>query len=141
MEFTVAVQVDADPIRVWELFVDVERWPELTASMSSVRRIDSGDLRVGSTAMVKQPGLPPALWRVTELEPGRVFTWESRSTGVSSIGRHVVEAAGTGARVTLTFRQTGPLAGLAGWLFRGRIHRSVRQEADGFRRRAEADSG
>ncbi len=141
MEFTVTVPVDASPDRVWALFVDVERWPELTPSMSNVRRIDTGELRLGSTAMIKQPGLPPAMWRVTELEPGRVFTWESRSTGVTTSGRHEVEPAGAGARITLTLRQTGPLAGVLGWLLGGRIRRSVTQEAQGFRRRAEAGTG
>ena len=77
MERLFTTQVDAPADDVWRLFVDVERWPELTESMREVSRIDSGPLRLGSEALIKQPGLARARWKVTELEPGRSFTWET----------------------------------------------------------------
>lgn len=137
VEITVTVAVAAPPDAVWPLFVDVERWPEWTPSMQHVRRRDAGPLRVGSEADVKQPGMPKAVWRVTELEPGRRFTWEVASPGVTTTAVHLVEPDGDGATVTLTVRQSGPLAGLVGLLLGGRIRRMVEQEADGFRRQAE----
>ena len=47
------------PEDVWRLFVDLERWPGVARSMSGDSpRLDSGPLRVGSQAIVRQPGLP-----------------------------------------------------------------------------------
>jgi hypothetical protein len=77
VEHRVTAIAEASAEEVWRLFVDVERWPEMTRSMREVRRVDSGTLRVGSEAIVRQPRLPRARWRVTALEPGRSFTWET----------------------------------------------------------------
>jgi uncharacterized protein YndB with AHSA1/START domain len=140
MEYETSVLIAAPPERVWEVLVDVERWPEWTASMSRVERLDEGELRVGSRARVKQPRLPPSSWTVTEVDPGRSFTWRSRSGGVTSEGRHRVEATGEGARATLTFRQTGLLAGPIGLLWGRQIRRYVEMELAGLKRRAEAPS-
>jgi hypothetical protein len=49
--------------------------------MREVRRMDTGPLRVGSEAIVKQPGLPRARWRVTEIEPDYSFTRETSAGG------------------------------------------------------------
>jgi hypothetical protein len=105
--------------------------------MQNVSRLDRGELRLGSTAEVKQPGMSTAIWAVSELDPGRSFAWTSQSVGVTTVGGHVVEPASDGARLTLTVRQTGPLAGTIGLLFGRRIRRWIGLEAEGFRRAAE----
>ena len=77
---------DASPEQVWALFIDVERWPELTKSISAARRVNEGPLRVGSEAIIEQPRLPKACWRVTELEPGHSFTWQTSARGLTTVG-------------------------------------------------------
>lgn len=138
MEHQVSILANTSPEDVWRLFVDLERWPEMTKSMLEVRRLDSGPLRVGSEAIVRQPGLPRTRWRVTELQPGHSFTWESAAGGVTTAGSHIVEADGQGAMITLTLSQHGPLAGVMGALVGRRARRYVSMEAEGFRRTAES---
>jgi uncharacterized protein YndB with AHSA1/START domain len=137
MEYQTSVFIAAPTERVWEILIDVERWPEWTASMSRVERLDEGELRVGSPVRVKQPRLPPSSWTVTDLDPGRSFTWMSRSGGVTSEGVHGVEPSGNGSRATLAFRQTGLLARLIGLVGGGLIRRYVEMELTGLKRRSE----
>lgn len=139
MEHRIAAAVDAHPQDVWNLFVDVERWPTMTKSIEKVRRIDSGPVRVGSEAIVKQPRLPRARWKVTELVPGHTFVWETTSSGVTTSGGHVVEPYGNGAMITLILRERGPLAWLVGGLLRRMTRRYLAMELEGFRRTAESE--
>lgn len=80
-EFSISVDINASPQRVWSVMSDIERWHEWTASVTSIRRMDSGALDVGSRAMIRQPKLPPARWQVTALEPGKGFMWISEEQG------------------------------------------------------------
>ncbi len=83
---------------------------------------------------------PEARWTVTALEPGRSFTWQTSSRGVTTVGGHAVEADGGGAVITLTLHQHGPFAWLAK-LMAGRLAREyVSMELEGFRRGAESRS-
>lgn len=137
MEHHVTVAVDAPPERVWRLFLDVERWPKMTKSIRDVRRMGGGPLEVDSEAIIEQPRLPRARWRVTELEPGRSFTWETTTGGVTTTGGHIVEPNGQGATITLTLRLHGPFAWLA-YAFVGHLSRRyLSMEIEGFRRAAE----
>lgn len=122
---------------VWSILSDVERWPEWTASMTSLRLLD-GELRVGARVEVVQPKLPKAVWTVSRLDEGGRFDWTADSPGVSTFAYHAVEPTATGARAKLGFDQTGPLAGLFGLLL-GKLSRSyVAMEMAGLKERAEA---
>ena len=138
MELQATAHAVAPPEDVWTLFVDVERWPELTDSITSVRRLDDGPLRLGSEAVIKQPRLQQARWKVTEIDPGRSFTWETKAAGVTTVAVHTVERGEGGSSITLSLRQSGPLAGIVGWLLGARTRRYVSMELEGFRRGAES---
>jgi uncharacterized membrane protein len=141
MEHHVTTAADASPEQVWALFVDVERWPEMTKSISAARRVDEGPLRVGSEAIIEQPRLPKACWRVTELEPGRSFIWETSARGINTVGGHIVDADGQGSRITLTLRMHGSLARLLYALTSRLSRRYLSMEMEGFRRTAESVRG
>jgi uncharacterized membrane protein len=137
-DFRIDVEILAPPDLVWAIMRDVERWPEWTPTVTSVRLLDRGPLAVGSRAVIRQPKLPPAKWRVTELdEPGRSFAWVTWGPGVRVIARHWVEACGDGSRATLSLRYTGVLAALFAHVTRELNDRYLALEAKGLKQRSE----
>ena len=133
--FSITVQIPAPASLVWSVMVDVERWPEWTASISSVKRFAAAPLQVGSRVRIQQPKFPPAFWRVTELNPGEEFTWVSRAPGVCVTARHAVEAIASGCCVTLSIRYEGWLGRwLARWT-RGLNEAYLATEAAGLKAR------
>lgn len=139
MHVETAVEIDASPERVWGVMTDVERWPEWTASVERAERLDDGPLRAGSRARLKQPRFPPVVWEVTDLEPGRSFSWTAKNVGVTSIGEHRITPGPSGSvTVNLTLRQQGPLAPLLAVFTSKLTRRYVATEALGLKRRCEA---
>ena len=79
--------------------------------------------------------MPPALWRVIELNPGAGFTSVSVAPGVRVIARHTVEATATGSRVNLSIRYEGLFGPwLARWT-RNLNERYLAMEAHGLQSR------
>ena len=68
MHFETTVEVSAPAEKVWRAVADVEKWPEWTASTREVSWLTSGELRQGGRARIRQPGQPPLVWEVCELE-------------------------------------------------------------------------
>ncbi len=131
-----SVDINASVERVWAVLSDVERWPEWSESMDSVR-LDVDTLQPGARAVVKQPRLPEGIWHVTDVRPPRSFTWVSSKAGVTSTACHELTATPTGCRARLSIELRGLLAPLVR-LFAGRlISRYVDLEARGLKQRSE----
>jgi uncharacterized membrane protein len=135
--FSTSIDIDAPPARVWDVMSDVERWHEWTASITSIQRLDREPFGLGSRALVRQPKLPANYFKVTEFDPGRVFTWVSKSPGVVAAGRHLIEPRNGGSRATLSVS----FSGLFGWfvarIVGGLTERYIRMEAEGLKRWSE----
>ena len=117
MRYETSATTTAEPARLWAVVADVEKWPEWVEVYEEVRRHETGDLKLGDSAHVKQKGLAGGDWTVTELEQGQVFAWESRQPGVRIVGRHLVSAEPTGgSRLTLQLEMNGWASGIAGAL-------------------------
>lgn len=134
-----SVGVDAPVDDAWVVLADVERWPEWTESMSDVELVAGRPLEVGTRVRIKQPRLPAVVWEVTNLKPGRAFSWEATSPGMTTVADHRLASDGPDhSTLTLCLQRSGPLARILDVVF-GRItRRYVEMEAQGFKRRCEA---
>jgi len=137
--YSTRVEVDAEMAKVWEVMSDVARWPQWTASVSEVQRLDTGEFAVGSRARVRQPRLRPATWTVESLEPGAAFSWWTASPGARIVGDHrIVPGQGdAGVAVVLTATMSGPMAGLAHLLYGRLTQRYLEIEAAGLKKACE----
>ena len=138
-DFTISVEIAAPPSAVWRVMSDVERWPEWTSSVTSVRITPPAPVGIGTRATIKQPKFPPAFWRVTEVEPNRHFTWVSSAPGMQVVARHSIEPIPSGSRITLALRFNGFLGGMWGRMTSGINRRYLELEANGLKRRVESE--
>ncbi|GAA4229439.1 hypothetical protein GCM10022254_21860 [Actinomadura meridiana] len=138
MHFEISVDIDATPETVWNILKDVEHWPDMTASITSVEILDK-PLALSSRSRVLQPKLRPAIWTVTAFDENRTFTWETRAPGVTTTAAHdiVTKPDGT-VSVLLTLDQKGPLAPLVSLFMGNMSRRYVTMEANGLKTKAEA---
>jgi len=135
-----SIDIDAPAETVWAVLHDVEHWPDWTASMASVRRSRTGRLEVGEHVLVSQPGLPTLTYTITELEDGRLFTWEAGNVASRGGGEHVLTPRVGGAcTATLRMTQRGPAAWLVGLALDRLTRRYLRLEAEGLKARSESD--
>jgi uncharacterized membrane protein len=136
-KFTISIDIAAPAERVWQVMSDIDRWHEWTPSITSVKRLGGSTFAVGSRALIRQPRFPPALWKVTSIEPGRSFTWESVAPGVRVVGHHQVEPINSGSRAALSLELHGIFGGLFGRMTRNITERYIDYEAKGLKARSE----
>lgn len=139
MTHLASIEIHAPAARVWEVLSGVQSWPEWLPTVDSVEALDGWPLAIGRRYRVTQPKLRPAVWKVTELEPGRRFTWRATSIGMQMVASHAVEPSGPDStRVQSRYDFRGWLGALMDVIF-GRLTRSyLDQEVRALKRRAEA---
>lgn len=133
-----SVEIDAPQQLVWDVFSHVERWPEWTASVTSLVGLDGSALAVGKRFAIKQPGMQKLVWKVTEVGPGSSWTWVQRSPGVHVTASHEVTALPGGRTlVRQQLDQRGVLGALVGRLMAKKTKRFLELEARGLKARSE----
>jgi uncharacterized membrane protein len=133
-----AIEIDAPAQLVWELFSDVERWPEWTTSVTSLVGEDGANLAVGRRFSIKQPGMPKLIWTVTELDPGRSWTWVQTAPGAVASAHHEVIAQPDGRTlVRQRLVQRGVFGALVARLMAEKTKRFLAVEAQGLKNRSE----
>ena len=133
------VEIDAPPSIVWEVFADVERWPEWTASVDRIVALDGPGIELGRRFEIKQPRMPNLTWEVTDVEPGRSWTWRQRSPGGTTFASHdVVSQGGDRTLVRQRIDQRGPVGVVVGVLMRRLTKRYLDLEAQGLKASSEA---
>ena len=131
-------RIDAPIDVVWSLTVDLERWPSITPTISSVQLLDDAPLVIGSRALVRQPMQRATVWAVDELDEPTLFVWSARVMGMSMVARHLLVSVGDGVtEQTLEIEVAGRGAGVFLRLFGGRIRRAIDTENEAFAAVAE----
>jgi uncharacterized membrane protein len=139
MNFDDGITIEASRERVWAVYSDVERWPDWTASVTSVERLSGTGVEVGTRVRIRQPKLPAAVWEVTEVDPGVSWTWTSRGPGITTVAWHrVVESVDGSVRVEQGIEQHGPLGWVVGTVYAGLTRRYLAMEAAGLKVRCES---
>ena len=139
MEYIETIRIEADRSRAWRALAAVTTYPQWTTSMTAVSGLDGPELAVGRRFQIRQPGLPTAVWSVSDVREGESFAWENRMPGLHSVATHRVGANPDGStQVTLVLRQTGAVAGLITLLTRGKTRRYIKLEAAGVKAAAES---
>jgi ligand-binding SRPBCC domain-containing protein len=133
-----SIEIDAPAAVVWDVFADVERWAEWTASVERISGLDGPGIDIGKRFEIKQPRFPRLVWEVTAVEPGVSWTWRQHSPGGTTLATHeVVAREGGGTLVRQRIDQRGPIGVTVGALTRRLTKRYLELEAQGLKARSE----
>lgn len=139
MRFEKSVEVDASQQRVWEVLSDLEAWPQRIETVDEAELLTPAPIITGSRVRLKQPKLPEGTWEITAWVAPSFFEWTQKTSGVTSVAGHRVEALGTArARLTLTLDMRGLLIPIVGLFYRSLTERYMDLEAEGMKRAAES---
>jgi len=142
VEQTTRIDVEASVERVWEVLREVERWPEWAPRSPRCDVWTTGRSPSGPGPGGAAPDPSNRVRVVTELEPGRSFSWVATAPGVRTTARHLLEALGTGnTRVLLAVEEAGPVGVVMGRFYRRLTDRSLTAEAEGIKARSERRDG
>src|SRR3990170_2151297 len=109
-----SVTIRVPPDKVWDAYVGMEGWLEWNRHMREAKFLGEGPLAVGKRARITLKTGMSSEWEVTELTPGKSFTWVSRVVpGLRLAFAHEVSPADGGARAVLRIDSSGPVASLA----------------------------
>jgi uncharacterized protein YndB with AHSA1/START domain len=130
-------ETSASPARVWQVWSDVNRWPEWNPDMNE-SRID-GALKLGATGVIntKSGGKHDVV--VTHFEDGRSFELESTALpGTKMAIRATIAPSGGGSRITQGFEPRGVLAPIVGPMMGGQILKTFNAVLGGLKKKVES---
>ena len=137
MHFEKTIEIDAPQQRVWDLLSDLEAWPRRIETVDAVELLTPAPITKDSKVRLKQPKLPEGTWDITVWDAPSYFEWTQKTSGITSVAGHRVEALGEGrARLTLTLDMRGFLIPVA-LFYKGLTNRYMNLEAEGMKRAAE----
>lgn len=138
MHFETSIEIEASQQRVWDVLTDLQAWPRRIETVDTVELLTPPPVTEGSRVRLRQPKLPEGTWDVTAWGAPSYFEWTQRTSGITSVAGHRVEAlAGGRARLTLTLDMRGVLIPVIGRFYKGLTNRYMSLEAEGMKRAAE----
>lgn len=132
-----SLETTAAPARVWQVWSDVNHWPEWNPDMKE-SRLD-GPIKLGATGMINTRSGGKHDVVVTHFEEGRSFELESTALpGTKMAIRATIGSSGTGSQITQGFEPRGLLAPLVGPMMSGQILKTFNAVLAGLKKKVEA---
>ncbi len=132
------IEIAAPIEKVWDMTLDVEKWPDHTSTMTSVQRLESGPLKIGSKVRIKQPGQRAKVWTVTLVDPPKGFAWTAKLMGMTMTATHLLKQSETGTKNALIVDIEGGPTPVLGAVLRGPILNAIKTENEGLKAAAES---
>ncbi len=133
------LEISAPRERVWQATVDVENWPRWSPAMQKIQREDTGEFKSGSSALIKQKGMPQTRWTVTEMDAGNSFTWQGKALGIDMTATHVLTPANDNTVTSiLIIEMEGLLITLLGPIIKLLVAKSLKEENQGLKQYCES---
>lgn len=131
-----SLETSASPDRVWQVWSDVNHWPEWNPDMKA-SHID-GPLKLGATGNIDTRSGGKHDVVVTHYEQGRSFELESTALpGTKMAIRATIAASGSGSRITQGFEPRGLLAPIVGPMMGSAILKTFNSVLNGLKQRVE----
>ncbi len=132
-----SLETSASPDRVWQVWSDINRWPEWNPDMKA-SHVD-GPLKLGATGNIDTRSGGKHDVVVTQFEQGRSFELESTALpGTKMAIRASISPSGSGSRITQGFEPRGLLAPIVGPMMGGAILKTFNSVLNGLKRRVES---
>ena len=129
-------ETTAAPTAVWQVWSDVDRWPEWNPDMIA-SHLD-GPLRAGTTGRIETRSGGKHDVVVTQFEDGKSFELESTAMPFTRMAiRASVAPNGSGSRVTQEFEARGALAPVVTPMMSGAVLKTFSSVLEGLARRVE----
>lgn len=100
-----AADSSAAPAEAWSLLARPRRWAEWAPHVRGAWGLGEPEVQAGKVGAAKLMGVVPVPARITEVDPGRSWTWHVGPLALD----HAVEARSGGCRVVTTLRGPAPI--------------------------------
>ena len=132
-----SLETSAPPDRVWQVWSDVNRWPDWNPDMKA-SHVD-GPLKLGATDNIDTRSGGKHDVVVTHFEQGRSFELESTALPGTKMGiRATITPSGSGSRITQGFEPRGLLAPIVGPMMGGAILKTFNSVLNGLKQKVES---
>jgi uncharacterized protein YndB with AHSA1/START domain len=136
-EFEYSVQVHTSRERVWELWIDVTRWPSWNPGIGRVQL--EGPVSEGATGTIRALGGPTSTFKVLTVERGQRLVTEASQRLVRLRFEHELADLNDGRLlVTHRVRMTGPATPLLRHTIGARLKRTIPAALDALVERTTA---
>jgi uncharacterized protein YndB with AHSA1/START domain len=133
-----SLETKALPARVWQIWSDVNTWPDWNPDMKEARL--DGPLKAGATGVINTRSGGRHDVVVTAFEDGRTFELESTAMPATKMAiRATITPTANGTRIAQAFEARGLLAPVVAPMMGGMILKTFNSVLEGLRQKAESN--